>query len=78
MELYASFPDDIVLGSVSLLERFFRSQTSVSTDALSTPSDVQPEEVATPIGGPLNESMPTHVPHEKWVKMEAPPNQFPG
>ena len=78
MELYVLFSDDIILGSVVLLEGFFGSQTSISTDALPIPSDILPEEVATPIGGPLKESMLPQVPHEKWMKMEAPPNQFMG
>ena len=74
MEQYISFSDDIILGSVALPDGFFGSQTSVSTGAPPTPSDVPPEEVVLPIGGPLGESLLPQVPCEKWVKMEAPPN----
>ena len=62
MEQYILFSDDIILGGVTLPEGFFGSQTSVSTDAPPT------------ISGALKESMLPQVPHEKWVKMEAPQN----
>ena len=78
MELYISFSDDIILGSVVLLEGFFGSHTSISTDTSPTPSDVPSEEVTTPVSSPLEESMPPQVLHEKQVKMEAPLNQFSG
>ena len=78
MEQYISFSDDIILDGVALLEGYFGSQTSVSTDALPAPSNVPSEEVATPVSWPLKESMLLWVPHEKWVKVEAPPNQFLG
>ena len=46
MEWYVSFSDNIVLGSVALLEGFFGSQTSVSRDALPASTDVPSKEVA--------------------------------
>ena len=77
MVCYILFSDNIALGSVALLEGVFGSQTSVSRDALPNPSNVPSNEVATPIRGPLEESMLPQVLHERWVRMEAPPNQFP-
>ena len=67
---------------MALLEVFFRSQTSISRDAPSTSTNVPSEEVTmeevATIGGPLKESTTSWVLHEKWVKMEAHPNWFPG
>ena len=37
VEQYVPFSDDVVFGSVALLEWFFRSHTSISTDVLPTP-----------------------------------------
>ena len=80
MEQYVSFSNNIILGSVVLLEGFFRSQTSVSRDAPSAssnfPSKVVTMEETTPIGRPLEESTMPWVLHEKWAKMEAPLNWF--
>ena len=58
MEQYVSFSDNIVLGSVSLPEGFFSSQTSTHRDALPTSTNVPAEEAAIPIGEPLEESTP--------------------
>ena len=74
MEHYISFSDDNIFSSVALPERFFGSQTSVSRDVLPTFTDVPTKDAAAPIRGPLEESTPPWVPHEKWVRMEAPPN----
>ena len=74
MKQYILFSEDIVFGSVALPEGFFGSKISVSTDVLPAPSNVPPEEVASPIGRPPKESTTPQVPCEKQVKMEAPPN----
>ena len=52
MEQYIPFSDDIIFDSMALLEGFFGSQTSVFTDVPPTPSDIQLENVATPISRP--------------------------
>ena len=78
MECYVSFSNDIVLGSMALLEGFFGSQTSISRYVPLASTDVSSKDAAAPKGGPLKESTPPQVPHEKWARMEAPPNQFPG
>ena len=82
MEQHVSFSDDIVLGSVALLEGFFRNQAelTISRDGLPTSSDVPTNEVAmeeaAPIGGPVKEPTMSWVLHEEWAKIEAPSNQF--
>ena len=53
MELYILFSDDIILHSVALPEGFFRSQTSVSTDALSIPLTFHLKKYLHPLAGPL-------------------------
>ena len=81
MEQYISFSNDIILGSVALLEEFFGSQTSISRDTPPASTNVPSKEVTlvevAPIIGPLEESTMPWVLHEKQAKMEAPPNQFP-
>ena len=84
MEWYISFSSDIVLGSVALLEGFFRNQAklTVSRNALPASADLPTDEVAmekvASIGGPLEEPTMPQVLHEEWAGVEAPPNQFPG
>ena len=81
MEQYVSFSNNIILGSVALLQGFFGSQTSFSRDTLPTSTNVPSEEVTMeeipPIRGPLEESTMPLVPHGKQAKMKAPPNWFP-
>ena len=77
MELYISFSNDIVPGSVALLEGFFGNQTPVSTDAPSTLWHSTWRSSHTHWQAPQG-VYTSRVPCEKWVKMEAPPNQFPG
>ena len=74
MEQYVSFLDNIIFGGVALPEGFFRSQTSTPP----TSTDVPSEEVAIPVGEPLEESTLPQLPQEKQVRVEAPLNQFPG
>ena len=84
MEQYVSFSDDIVLGSVALPEGFFRNQaeSTISRDALLASTNVPIDEVAmeevAPIGGPLEEPPILWVPHEEQVRVQVPPNWFPG
>ena len=84
MEWYISFSNNIILGGVALPEGFFGSQTELTIyrDALPTFTIISSKEItmeeAAHIGGPLKESTTPQVLHEKWAKMEAPQNWFPG
>ena len=78
MEQYIPFSDKIIFDGVALLEWFFKSQTSVSTDIPPTPPMSNQRKVAAPIDRPSKESAPPQVPCKKWAKIEAPPTQFLG